>query len=88
MSTTSQKHQNFVSEVMGEKSVKTVPGIDNTTANRLEQQGYVQAKQLLGSYLTNTQADFISMLGAKANVNRDNANRAYNAMKTWENNFL
>ena len=73
---------------MGDKSVKAVPGIGNTTGDRLQQQGCGQAKQLFGSYLTNTQAGFNSGLGASANVNRGNADKAYNGMKTWDNNHM
>ena len=80
MSSTSQNHQNFVNQPMGNRSAQAVTG------NRLQQQGYGKAKQLYGNYLTNTRPGFNAMLGANANVNQGNANRAYNAYHSFNNN--
>lgn len=40
MSTTSQKHKNFVSEPMGEKEVKELAGIGDVLGARLIEKGY------------------------------------------------
>ena len=53
MSTTTKKHAQFVSEPMGSKSVKAVPGIGTVTACGLKRDGITQAKQLYGNYLQN-----------------------------------
>ena len=40
MSTTSQKHRNFVAEPMGEKTVTDLAGIGEVLGNRLKDKSY------------------------------------------------
>lgn len=51
MSSTSQKHRNFISEPMGEKSVKELAGIGEALGNRLADKGFDKAYVVLGQFL-------------------------------------
>ncbi|NP_001135352.1 Barrier-to-autointegration factor B [Salmo salar] len=47
-STTSQKHRNFVSEPMGNRSVRDVPGIGPVQGRRLEEKGINRQVHYIG----------------------------------------
>ena len=51
MSSTSQKHRDFVSEPMGEKPVTAIAGIGDVLGGRLSDKGFDTANVLLGQYL-------------------------------------
>lgn len=47
MSTTSQKHRNFVAEPMGEKEVTQLAGIGNVLGERLASKGFDKVRKLI-----------------------------------------
>ncbi|XP_054880605.1 barrier-to-autointegration factor A-like [Poeciliopsis prolifica] len=51
MSTTSQKHRNFVSEPMADKPVTALAGIGDRLGHSLMEQGYDKAYVVLGQFL-------------------------------------
>ncbi|KAM9498152.1 barrier-to-autointegration factor-like [Salvelinus alpinus] len=87
---TSQKHGNFVSESMGNRSVKDVPGIGLVLGSRLEEQGINRAEQLLGKFLLCGRGRdiFQRYLKDTARANDKQQSDAYNAMKEWTDNNM
>ncbi|XP_020482436.1 barrier-to-autointegration factor [Labrus bergylta] len=51
MSTTSQKHRDFVGEPMGDKHVTALSGIGVVLGKQLEDQGFDKAYVVLGQFL-------------------------------------
>lgn len=50
MSSTSQKHRNFVAEPMGDKPVSDLAGVGDVLGKRLETQGFDKVKKSYINY--------------------------------------
>uniref|UniRef100_A0A8C8LWD4 Barrier-to-autointegration factor n=1 Tax=Oncorhynchus tshawytscha TaxID=74940 RepID=A0A8C8LWD4_ONCTS len=72
--TTSQKHQSFVTEPMGNRSVRDVPGIGPAHGRTLEERGMPRADQLLGDYLKR---------GRDKGQFQENLKEYHNAKQQW-----
>lgn len=81
---TSKKHQDFVSEPMGNKPVTAVPGVGTKIGESMTKEGISTAKQLYGEYLTASSEDnfkdTVKSHGANSKSQRD----AANAMSGWD----
>ena len=51
MSSTSQKHRNFVAEPMGEKEVTDLAGIGGVLGDRLMKKGFDKVYQSMSNYM-------------------------------------
>lgn len=82
MSTSSQKHRDFVREPMTGKHVSEVPGIGESIGQSMAKTGLCQAKDLYGRYLSNPEC--FKGLVERHGGNSKNQNDAYKAMKEWD----
>ncbi|XP_075137713.1 barrier-to-autointegration factor A-like [Leptodactylus fuscus] len=81
--TTSQKHRDFVSEPMSEKSVKALPGIGDVRGGRLEDKGF--EKFLV---LKKNEDLFKEWLKDICGANAKQSQDCYICLKEWCNAFL
>ncbi|RMZ94500.1 barrier-to-autointegration factor [Brachionus plicatilis] len=90
MSTTSQKHQDFVSEPMGEKEVTAIAGIGAVLGERLSDKGFDKAYVLLGQFLLLKKDEemFKEWLKDTCNANAHQSNNCYTCLKEWCNSYL
>lgn len=90
MSSTSQKHRNFVSEPMGDKVVKDLAGIGETLGGRLEGQGFDKAYTVLGQFLVlkKNEEYFVDWLKDTCKANSKQAGDCYNCLKEWTDAFI
>ncbi|XP_074503356.1 barrier-to-autointegration factor B-like [Sebastes fasciatus] len=90
MSSTTQKHREFVREPMGNKSVTFLPGIGKTLGRRLEQQGFDKACVVLGEFLLLKQdcEMFTEWLKDATCSNSREAGLCYDCLREWCDNFL
>lgn len=90
MSSTSQKHRNFVSEPMGEKSVSELAGIGPVLSGRLADKGFDKAYVVLGQFLVLKKDEemFIDWIKDTCAANKKQASDCYNCLKEWCDAFL
>ncbi|XP_051526414.1 barrier-to-autointegration factor [Myxocyprinus asiaticus] len=88
--TTSQKHQIFCAEPMGDKSVYTLPGIGPVLGGRLENIGIRRARDLLGRFLVFEMDEwkFKSWLRDSCGANAKQQRDCYYCLKEWTDNNL
>ncbi|KAG9509979.1 Barrier-to-autointegration factor B, partial [Fragariocoptes setiger] len=90
MSTTSQKHQNFVGEPMGDKPVTDLAGIGATLGKRLEDQGFDKAYVVLGQFLVLKKNEelFVEWLKDACGANAKQAKDCSTCLAEWVEQFL
>ncbi|TNM99364.1 barrier-to-autointegration factor-like [Takifugu flavidus] len=90
MSSTSQKHRNFVSEPMGDKPVTALSGIGEVLGERLERQGFDKAYVVLGQFLLLRKDEelFTEWLKDTTHANVHQADSCTQCLRDWCNAFL
>ncbi|CAD6213209.1 GSCOCG00003966001-RA-CDS [Cotesia congregata] len=93
MSSTSQKHKNFVAEPMGEKPVTDLAGVGETLARRLEAAGFdkvCSAYVVLGQYLVlkKDKELFQEWMKDVCSANSKQSNDCYQCLNDWCDEFL
>lgn len=90
MSSTSQKHRNFVMEPMGDKPVTELAGIGETLGSRLIEAGFDYAYVVLGQFLVLKKDEdmFKDWLKDTSGANSKQQNDCYQCLKEWCNQFL
>ncbi|GIY15290.1 barrier-to-autointegration factor [Caerostris extrusa] len=90
MSSTSQKHKNFVSEPMGDKSVNELAGIGEVLSKRLEAKGFDKAYVVLGQFLVLKKHKelFIDWMKDICQANSKQASECYQCISDWCDEFL
>ena len=90
MSTTSQKHRNFVAEPMGQKDVTELAGIGEILGGRLRDEGFDKAYVVLGQFLVLKKDEelFKDWLNETCNANSKQAHDCCSCLKDWCDAFL
>uniref|UniRef100_A0A673BSJ1 Barrier-to-autointegration factor-like protein n=2 Tax=Sphaeramia orbicularis TaxID=375764 RepID=A0A673BSJ1_9TELE len=90
MSTTSQKHRDFVGEPMGDKSVMALSGIGGTLGKKLDEQGFDKAYVVLGQFLLLKKDPemFTEWLKDVTGANSRQAGSCAQCLKEWCDAFL
>ncbi|CAN8009103.1 unnamed protein product [Ixodes pacificus] len=90
MSSTSQKHRNFVSEPMGEKAVTDLAGIGDVLGQRLVQKGFDKASVVLGKFLMlkKNKDLFVEWMKDECAANSKQASDCYQCLYDWCSEFL
>eukprot|EP00794_Sanderia_malayensis_P020160 gene20160-22135_t len=90
MSSTSQKHRNFVSEPMGQKSVKDLAGIGPVLGDRFIDKGFDRAYIVLGQFLMLRKDEdlFIDWIKTEVQANSKQAKDCFTCLKDWCDAFL
>uniref|UniRef100_A0A4W3GM70 Barrier-to-autointegration factor-like protein n=1 Tax=Callorhinchus milii TaxID=7868 RepID=A0A4W3GM70_CALMI len=90
MTNTSQKHKNFVGEPMKEKSVKELAGIGIVLGGRLEEKGFLKAKDVLGQFLLLKQDrdSFKNWLHQVCFARNKQSEDCYRCLREWCDSFI
>ena len=90
MSSTSQKHRNFVAEPMGEKDVTELAGIGEVLGGRLTDKGFDKAYTVLGQFLILKKNEdlFKDWLKQECGANSKQGQDCYNCLVSWCDAFL
>ncbi len=90
MSTTSQKHRNFVAEPMSDKPVTELAGIGEVLGKRLEAKGFDKAYVVFGQFLIlkKNRDLFVDWLKDMASANNKQATDCYQCLADWSEEFL
>ncbi|XP_057677262.1 barrier-to-autointegration factor-like [Corythoichthys intestinalis] len=90
MSSTSQKHRDFVTEPIGEKTVYALGGIGEVLGKRLENKGFDKAYVVLGQYLVLKKDEelFREWLKDICGANAKQQGECFNCLNEWCNSFL
>merc|ERR1711981_614377 len=90
MSTTSQKHRNFIAEPMSDKPVTELAGIGETLGKRLSSKGFDKAYVVLGQFLVlkKNRDLFVDWLKDYAGANSKQSADCYQCLSDWCDEFL
>ena len=90
MSTTSQKHRNFVAEPMGEKSVTDLAGVGAVIGKRMEAKGFDKAYVVLGQFLLlkKNKDLFGEWIKDFTGANSKQCDDCYQCLSDWYEEFL
>ena len=89
-SSTSKKHNCFVSSPMGDKSVTALPGIGRVMEDKLKQKGFEQASQIFGSFLMmkKDKDKFTGWLQTECGIGARYSERVQDALQEWSQHYL
>ncbi|KAG9355318.1 hypothetical protein AGOR_G00035140 [Albula goreensis] len=81
----SEKHKEFVSESIVDKSVRELPGIGEELGQRLEEKGFKTAEKVVGQYLILRKKEdlFKDWLKQACRANEQQQNDCYDCIKEW-----
>lgn len=90
MTSTSQKHRNFVAEPMGDKSVTDLAGVGDVLGKRLENQGFDKAYVVLGQFLVlkKNKELFQDWMKDTCGANAKQSSDCYQCLVDWCDEFL
>merc|ERR1712227_524985 len=85
-----KKHANFVSEPMGEKEVTEIAGIGETYGQKLKDQGFEKAFNLLGQFLLLNKDEemFKEWLKEEVGVKGKHLNDCTNCISEWTRSYV